>query len=124
MVCGMRENYSLQKKRDHLRGCSKNKGTRFRDQAVTFITTFCKEYHHVENVLKRNFPILYSDKQLYSVLQNDCRYSSRQAPILGPLLSPSCFTSKETCTTWLTHSGSFSCGVNCRYCHLNLCIKI
>lgn len=54
-----------------------------------FVTTFSIEYHHIVNIIKKNLPILYTDKELHAVLGPGCRFWSRRAPTLGTLLSPS-----------------------------------
>lgn len=103
---------SSTKKHKHCSNYNKNK--------VNFVTTFSLEYNKIVAILKECLPILYADKDLYSVIKGGCNFSCRRAPSLGSMLSPSLFCSRKPNKpqTWLSTTGSYMCGLNtCKQCH-------
>lgn len=89
--------------------CNRNK--------IHFVTTYSRQYNQIVAIVKKCLPILYVDKTLYDILQQGYSFSSRRAPTLGSILSPSLFHPHHPPRTWLSTTGSFPCGTStCRQC--------
>lgn len=68
------------------------------------------------SIIKHCLPVLYADKKtLHHILRQGCSFSSKKAPNLGTMLSPSLFRSTSPSISWLGTVRFYPCGYNCGY---------